>query len=671
MKKTLLTMVILLVLLSVTSESFGVRLSATEETIVQLNDTINEPEPTDNPGNGEDKPTQHIPVTDIDIEDVLTPMIIGTSQILSATVIPTGATEKTVTYTSQSPDVASVNAVGRVTALGSGSATIQISAGEITKYVYIAVEAKPVEVVVRVTAIDVDYEDTMTAGTTQQLFPSVLPADATPKISYSSSNSSVATVNTFGRVSAISGGTAKITITADGVSKTISITVKDKIIPTDIDIELSETTVYIGTPVIIGATVLPANAEEQTITYTSSNKSVLTVNELGRVTGIAEGTSTVTLQAGSIKKNISLKVEKEIVVSKIEVEDYKEKMKIDDTQKITAALYPTDAKDQKITYSSSDPEIASISEGGTITAISKGEVIITIAVGETTKELELKVYVETKKIQLPDSYLVMQPSHIYRVFASVSPNDADQDLVYRSTNERVATVSENGTVTAHSPGKASIIVSNDDSTKAVTVIVNEGVRAFSVANDNSTPENEQILTYSQMLLVLMQEAEEGESITVSGAEYSVITKEVLRALYQTSKWISVYYDDYIIRIHGTSIRNAENALITGIYLTETDLGLSFTVNDKRNLPGSVEIEFLNWDTDYQYLYMLEHPTQKYVRLNALNGKTVEINLAGDYLLSTLKLNEIPFGIFMIIAAVTLVIFCTVAYVLIRKKHLFW
>lgn len=622
-----------------------------------------------NSTNGDDPAGQVIPVADLDIADIQESMIVGTSQMVEATVIPINASDKDITYSSQTPKIASVNALGRITALAPGKAIIQISAAGITRSISIKIEGKATEIASLVTDIDVDYEDTMVVGGTQVLYPRVLPEDATSRISYSSNNTKVATVNDFGKVVAKASGTATIILSADGKEKKILISVKKEIIPVDIDFDVPETKIVLGSSVLIGATVLPTDAIDQTINYTSSDVSVLTVNKLGRVNALSLGTANITLQAGNVKKSVAFTVVKEEVVTAIAVSDFQKKMKLDDVQTISASLYPTSAKDQKITYSTNDVNVVSISENGIVNAVGKGTATITLAAGDATKELNVTVYVPTKKIELSSSYLIMQPTNKYDIVASVTPSEADQNLQFRSSDETIATVTTNGAITALSPGKVSIILSNYDSMKAITVIVNEGYVVLH--NDSTYKENTgEAHKQGDRLVRLIQEIQADDSIAVSGTECSLITTDVLRTLYQTGKSLSVFYDDYVTRISGKNIKNAENSLMTDLSLATTNAGISFVVNEKKNLPGSIDIDFIGLDSEYSYLYLLNDRTKKYERLDSLNGTTAEISLAGQYILSASKLDDKPFVKYLIIAAVLMGV-SAVLYIVIWKKYWFW
>ncbi|WP_055092677.1 Ig-like domain-containing protein [Flavobacterium aquidurense] len=140
---------------------------------------------------------------------------------------------------------------------------------------------------------------TLSAGTTQQLTPTVAPANATNKtVSYSSNNTGVATVNGAGLITAIASGSATITVTTQDGAKTATavITVNSSnVVVTSVSLSPASASLSVGGTQQLTPTVLPANATNKTVSYTSNNTGVATVNASGLVTAIANGTATITV----------------------------------------------------------------------------------------------------------------------------------------------------------------------------------------------------------------------------------------------------------------------------------------------------------------------------------------------------------------------------------------
>ena len=154
-------------------------------------------------------------------------------------------------------------------------------------------------------------------GTSDQLRATVTPSDAANKsVSWTSSATAIATVDNTGKVTAISAGTATITVkTADGgKTATCAVTVTTKVIPvTGISIEEGATAeVEEGKTVTLTAKVQPDNATDKTVTWTSSNKAIATVAD-GVVTGVAAGQAVITAKAGDKEATCTVTVKRPAV----------------------------------------------------------------------------------------------------------------------------------------------------------------------------------------------------------------------------------------------------------------------------------------------------------------------------------------------------------------------
>ena len=362
----------------------------------------------------------------------------------------------------------------------------------------------------------------------------------------------------------------------------------------------------------------------------------------------------------------------EIKVNTIEVSEFNKKMKVDATQTLSTSVFPTDAKEQKISFSSSNPSVASVSEGGVITAKSAGNTVITLKAGNAVKKLDLTVYVATDEIQIPENYLILHPSDEYQVFATVKPSGADQKVSYRSTDAKVATVSTDGVITALSAGRTSIILENDDAMATITVIVNNGnvVPETEERDDKPTEDNPE-----SDLARAIKEADSQETITESGSQYPFIANDALSALYQTDKKLKIAYDDYNITIKGNDIRNVNNEFSTEIKMWKTsDVvpdAVAFSVSEDHNLPGDLEIEFLSLPSEYRFLYLYNVATKEYERLNMEDGQKAKIGMSGKYLITTKKIRKNRWPIYASIVGGGLLIAGIGVYIATKKQYWFW
>ena len=151
--------------------------------------------------------------------------------------------------------------------------------------------------VVAVTGVSVNPTTvTVGLGTTQQLNATIAPANATNQnVTWTSSNTAVATVNASGLVMAVSAGIATITVkTVDG-NKTATSAITVAAIPvSSVAVSPTSTSLYAGNTQQLSATISPANATNKNVTWSSSNNAIATVNSIGLVTAVAAGTATIT-----------------------------------------------------------------------------------------------------------------------------------------------------------------------------------------------------------------------------------------------------------------------------------------------------------------------------------------------------------------------------------------
>ncbi len=225
--------------------------------------------------------------------------------------MPDNATNKAVTWSSSDATIATVDDKGLVTAIKKGTATITVTTvdGNKTATCKVTVKAK----VIHVTEVKLDKTDiTKTEGETEQLTATVLPDNATNKaVTWSSSDTTIATVDDKGLVTAEKEGAAIITVTTTDGNKTATckVTVKAKVIHvTEVKLDKTDITKTEGETEQLTATVLPDNATNKAVTWKSSDKTIATVDDKGLVTAVKEGTATITVTTTDGNKTATCKV---------------------------------------------------------------------------------------------------------------------------------------------------------------------------------------------------------------------------------------------------------------------------------------------------------------------------------------------------------------------------
>ena len=236
-----------------------------------------------------------VPVTSITLDQTEITLEVGSTQTLTATVLPEDANDRTVTWSSSNKSVATVTD-GVVTATGEGTAIIKAHAGGKTASCTVTVP----HVYVPVESVSLNKTETAIAVGGMETLEVTLHPDNTDDrtVTWHSSDENVATV-TDGVVSAIAEGVAIITAQVGNQSASCTVTVPHVNIPVE-SISLDKPAISIpegGSEVLI-ATVLPENADIKTVNWSSSNESVATVTQNGKVVAIAEGTAIITAKSG-------------------------------------------------------------------------------------------------------------------------------------------------------------------------------------------------------------------------------------------------------------------------------------------------------------------------------------------------------------------------------------
>ena len=258
--------------------------------------TVNEPAP------------EVIEVTSVSLNKTSLTLEIGESETLTATVLPSNATDKSVTWTSSDKSVVTV-INGRITAVGAGAATITAKTSNGKTAICSIIVKEPAPEIIEVTSVSLNKTSlTLEIGASETLTATVLPSNATDKsVTWTSSDQSVAMV-VNGKITAIESGTTTITATtSNGKTASCTITVNEPA-PEVIEVAsvlLNKTslTLEIGESETIIATVLPNNATDKSVTWTSSDQSVATVAN-GKITAVGSGIATITATASNGKTAI-------------------------------------------------------------------------------------------------------------------------------------------------------------------------------------------------------------------------------------------------------------------------------------------------------------------------------------------------------------------------------
>ncbi|RAV10904.1 Ig-like domain-containing protein [Paenibacillus contaminans] len=234
-------------------------------------------------------------------------------------------------------------------------------------------------------AVSIDPANlTMMAGSYVPLTAIVAPANAGDKrVTWASSDPTIATVDANGIVTAVAAGQATITATTvDGgyTAQTAITVIMGEIEVTGVAVNPAENAIVAGDQASLTATVQPIQASNKAVQWSSSDTSIATVDAQGTVTGLSPGMATITATTADGGFTASAQVEvKPLPVSGIALNKRKTAITVGDSEQLTAHVFPELASDKTVIWSSSDPAVASVQQDGTVTAVSVGDAKVTAA----------------------------------------------------------------------------------------------------------------------------------------------------------------------------------------------------------------------------------------------------------------------------------------------------
>lgn len=421
-----------------------------------------------------------VSVTDILLNKASITLTAGGSETLTATVEPSNATNKNVTWTSSDTSVATVSN-GTITAVGAGTAIITATTADGDKTASCSVTVEPANVAA--TGITLNYGlITIEKGTVETLVATISPNNATNQnVIWISSDTSVATVSN-GDVTAVSEGSAYITATTADGGKQANCLVR--VCPILTGISLSESLLYLnpGSSIRLSANPIPENAFLGNITWTSSNPDVIKINEEDEEEFIPVGpgiaTITATTKNGTITASCTVIVE--IYVDEVRLNENYLILDEGQSETLVATIYPDNATNKSVIWTSSDTSVATVSNG-IVKAVGAGTAIITATAEDNGTKASCLVSVDGQVINatsvtLNKTSMSLTLGSSETLSATVEPSNAtNKNVTWASSDTSVATVS-NGTVTAVGAGIATITVTAVDGNKTaeckVTVIDN-------------------------------------------------------------------------------------------------------------------------------------------------------------------------------------------------------
>ncbi len=255
---------------------------------------------------------------------------------------------------------------------------------------------------------------------------------------------------------------------------------------TGITIEPESITVLIGAKTQLTGEPVPKWAVNQNITWTSQNEAIATVDDRGLVSTLAEGEATITgtTEEGSYSATSQITVTPFIPVTAVTLDESSIELElpVTITHELTVTIEPDNATNPNVLWRSYDEAIATVDEYGKVTGVAEGEttVVVMSENGGLTDRAEITVtgYIAVTGVTVEPQLLELEPGQTATLTATVEPEDASNKTIsWASDDDAIATVNDNGLVTAIAEGTIYITVTTEEGSFAdkCEVTVNEPV----------------------------------------------------------------------------------------------------------------------------------------------------------------------------------------------------
>ena len=242
-----------------------------------------------------------------------------------------------------------------------------------------------------------------------------------------------------------------------------------------------------GGSAALSVRVSPEAASDRAVSWSSSDRSVVTVDKTGTVQGLKPGTATVTATAEGKSGTCAVTVKaKAVNVTEVTLDKTKLTLTEGETETLTATVKPDNADNRKVTWSSDKTEIATVDGTGKVTAVKAGEAVITVTTEDGGKTATCKVTVKAKavnvtEVTLDKTELTLTEGETETLTATVRPDNADnRKVTWSSDKTDVATVDGAGRVTAVKAGEATVTVTTEDGGKTATCRVTVKAKVINV-----------------------------------------------------------------------------------------------------------------------------------------------------------------------------------------------
>ncbi len=420
--------------------------------------------------------------TDVSMNYSEVTMNVGEFFDLSVRVTPADATENSLSWKSLDTGIVTVSQSGRLIGIKPGKTSVMV-ATQNGKNAFCSVT-----VLQGAASMKLDEESiTIGIGETYTL-EAVFEPDGTSvtEVKWSSLDPSVATVNEAGMVTGIKGGYTVVSCVSTDGGFTGFCMVKVEELITRIHVDPEFYILGLGNTVTIDTTIENSDTvSDMELEWYSDDESVATVDKYGMITGTGYGETIITVEAaqGEAKAYVRIEVVRE--VSRIELSSGYETVIVGHTIRIEASVFPEDATYNKVNFTIVNPNtmkednsVALVDADGVVTGLKKGTAWL-VASAQDNSGRTARCYINVidpisaTGVTVSDSEITLMPGENKKIVTHIKPVSSTDDLTWTTNNDTVASVSEDGTITANTVGETTVTVtttSGKTATVAVTVL---------------------------------------------------------------------------------------------------------------------------------------------------------------------------------------------------------
>jgi uncharacterized protein YjdB len=423
-------------------------------------------------------------VTEVAVAPLTASMIVGSTLPLQATLRDgsgQAVTGPTVVWSVQDTNIAIVSPAGVLSARAVGSTQVAASANGISGLAAITVMPVPVASVA-VTPPRVDLAPGAHASLAAVAYDAAGHALDGRAIIWSSSNSSVASVDANGEVTASAAGAAIITATSEGITGNAAINVTVPVVAS-LAIQPRSATIQRGSTLQLSIDITDASGAAisgRAPTWTSSNPSVAVVSASGLVTAVASGSARIAAALDGKADTVSIAIVA-VPVGSVSVQPTSASLIVAQGTTLTATVKDANGAvvtDRQVAWTTSNAAVASVTQGGVVKALAAGTATISATSEGSTGSATITVSAAVASITLQPASATLQRNMTVTLAATLKDAGGNvltgRVITWKSSDTTVASVSSAGVVTAVRIGPATITATSEGKSANASVTVTTG-----------------------------------------------------------------------------------------------------------------------------------------------------------------------------------------------------